>query len=81
MLPSLSIIISVFTLCSVFLMRIYNLPSSLPPAIPDGDISCREQSFYEMQDREVQEIFDRRVVGHFRRSKKISLSGQVQIDV
>lgn len=62
-------------------MKHYNIPSSLPPAIPDGDISCREQAFYEMQDREAQEIFDRRVVGHFRRSTKFSLSGQVKLDV
>ena len=64
----------------VFLMRTYNLPSSLPPAIPDGDIFCCEHSFFEMQDWEALETFERRVVGHFRRSTKISLSGQVKID-
>lgn len=62
-------------------MRRYHLPSSLSPAIPDGDISCREQSFFELQDREAQEIFSRRVVQHFRRSSKISLDGQVRLDV
>lgn len=62
-------------------MRYYHLPADLPPAIPDADISCREQRFFELQDKAAQEIFDRRVVGHFRRSAKISLSGQVKLDV
>lgn len=61
-------------------MRNYHLPPSLPPAIPDGDFSCREQRFYELQDKAAQEVFDRRVVGHFRRSSKISLDGQVKLD-
>lgn len=51
------------------------------PAIPEGDISCREQSFFELQDREVQEIFSRRVVQYFRRSSKLVLDGQVKFDV
>ena len=62
-------------------MRPYKLPSSLPPAIPDGDISCREQSFFEVQDKEAHDIFARRVVSHFRRSSKIKLDGQVMFDV
>ena len=62
-------------------MRYYHLPSSLSPAIPDGDISCREQSFFEVQDKEAQDIFARRVVAHFRRSSKIVLDGQVKFDV
>lgn len=62
-------------------MRTYKLPSSLPPAIPDGDISCREQSFFEVQDKEAQDIFARRVVSHFRRSSKIMLDGQVKLNV
>lgn len=62
-------------------MRPYHLPSTLPPAIPDGDISCREQSFFELQDMEAQEIFSRRVVQHFRRSSKLKLDGQVKFDV
>lgn len=53
---------------------------NLPPAIPDGDISCREQSFFEVQDKEAQEIFARRVVQHFRRSFKIELEGQVKLE-
>lgn len=52
----------------------------LPPAIPDGDISCREQSFFEIQDKAAQEIFSRRVVSHFRRSSKIELEGQVKLE-
>lgn len=51
------------------------------PAIPDGDISCREQRFFEIQDQEAQDIFSRRVVSHFRRSSKIKLDGQVKFDV
>lgn len=53
----------------------------LPVAIPDGDISCREQSFYEICDKEAQDIFSRRLVSRFRRSSKIVLEGQVQLDV
>lgn len=61
-------------------MRNYKLPSSLPPAIPDGDISCREQSFFEICDMQAQEIFACRVVSHFRRSSKIELEGQVKLE-
>lgn len=56
------------------------MKNKLPPAIPDGDISCREQSFFEIHDRVAQDIFVRRVVSHFRRSSKIELEGQVKID-
>lgn len=62
-------------------MRYYHLTSSLPPAIPDGDISCRGQSFFEVQDKEAQDIFSRRVVAHFCRSSKMQLDGQVKFDV
>lgn len=62
-------------------MRKYRLPLSLSPAIPDGDISCREQRFYEIRDIEAQDIFARRVVAHFRRSSKLELDGQVKLDV
>lgn len=56
------------------------MKNKLPPAIPDGDISCREQSFFEIQDRAAQDIFARRVVSHFRRSFKIELEGQVKLE-
>lgn len=62
-------------------MRIYNLPPDIPPAIPAGDISCREQRFFEIQDQEATDIFARRVVSHFRRSSKMDLDGQVKLDV
>ena len=52
-----------------------------PPAISEGDISCRELSFFELQDQEAQEIFSRRVVQHFRRSSRLQLEGQVKLDV
>ena len=52
-----------------------------PPAIPDADISCRELRFFEIQDQEAADIFSRRVVSHFRRSSKLTLDGQVKIDV
>lgn len=55
--------------------------NKLPVAIPDGDISCREQSFYDICDKEAQDIFSRRVVSRFRRSSKIVLEGQVKLDV
>lgn len=55
--------------------------NKLPVAIPDGDISCRELSFYEICDKEAQDIFSRRVVSRFRRFSKIVLEGQVKLDV
>ena len=55
--------------------------NKLPVAIPDGDISCREQSFYEVFDKEAQDFFARRVVSRFRRSSEIVLEGQVKLDV
>jgi hypothetical protein len=54
--------------------------NKLPSAIPDGDISCREPFFFEIQDRVAQDIFVRRVVQHFRRSSKIELEGQVTLE-
>lgn len=57
------------------------MKNKLPPAIPDGDISCREQSFFEICDKEAQDIFARRIVSRFRRSSKIVLEGQVKLDV
>lgn len=56
------------------------MKNKFPLAIPDGDISCREQSFFEIQDRAAQDIFARRVVSHFRRSSKIELEGQVKLE-
>ena len=56
------------------------MKSNLPPAIPDGDISCREQAFFEIQDKSAQEIFARRVVSHFRCFSKIELEGQVKLE-
>ena len=55
--------------------------NKLPVAIPDGDISCREQSFYEICDKEAQDVFAQRVLSRFRRSSIISLEGQVKLDV
>lgn len=55
--------------------------NKLPVAIPDGDISCRGQSFYEICDKEAQDIFARRVVSRFRRSSKFVLVGQVKLNV
>ena len=52
-----------------------------PPAIPDSDISCREQRFFEIQDQEAADFFARRIVSHFRRSSKIKLDRQVKLDV
>lgn len=62
-------------------MRIYNLPQNLPAAIPACDLSCREQRFFEIHDVEAQEIFSRRVVARFRRTKRLVLDGQVKLDV
>lgn len=59
----------------------FAIRNKLPVAIPDGDISCREQSFYEIFDKEAQDIFARRVASRFRRSSEIVLEGQVKLDV
>lgn len=56
------------------------MKNKLPPAIPDGDISCREQSFFEIQDKVAQDIFARCVVSRFRCSSKIELDGQVKLE-
>lgn len=56
------------------------MKNKLPPAIPYGDISCREQSFFEIQDQTAQQIFARRVVFPFRRSSKIEFVGQVKLE-
>lgn len=56
------------------------MKNKLPPAISDCDISCREQSFFEIQDKAAQEIFARCVVSHFRRSSKTELEGQVKLE-
>lgn len=56
------------------------MKNKLPPAIPDGDISLRAQSFFEIQDKVAQEIFAFRVVSQFRRSSKIELEGQVKLE-
>ncbi len=56
------------------------MKNKLPPAILDGDISCRDSLFFEIQDRVAQDIFDRRVVQFFRRSSKIELEGQVKFE-
>lgn len=63
------------------LMMAQPMKNKLPPAIPDGDISFRELSFYEICDKEAQDVFARRVVSRFRRSSKIVLEGQVRLDV
>lgn len=63
-------------------VNIHNsLNKRFPPAIPDADISCREQRFFEIQDQDAQDIFARRVVSHFRRSSKFDLNGQVKLNV
>lgn len=59
----------------------FAIRNNLPVAIPDGDISFREQSFYEICDKEAQDIFARRVVSRFRRSSEIVLEGQVKFYV
>lgn len=56
------------------------MKSNLPPAVPDGDISCRDRAFFEIQDKVAHEIFARRVVSHFRRSSKIEIEGQVKLE-
>lgn len=57
-----------------------SMKNKLPSAIPDGDISCREPFFFEIQDSVAQDIFDRCVVQHFRRSSKIEFEGQVKFE-
>lgn len=61
--------------------RNFSLPPDLPVAIPSGNISCREQRFFELQDAEAVEIFSRRVVARYRRTKRLVLDGQVKLNV
>lgn len=61
-------------------MLVYHHPENLPSAIPDANISCLEQRFFEIQDKVAQDIFAFRVVSHFRRSSKIDLEGQVKLE-
>ena len=56
------------------------MKNKLPSAISDGDISFREPSFFEIQDRVAQDIFAWRVVQHFRRSSKIELERQLKLE-
>lgn len=59
----------------------FAIRNKLPVAIPGGDVSCCELSFYEICDKEAQDIFARRVVSRFRRSSEIVLEGQVKLHV
>lgn len=66
------------------LMRRYHIPANLPPALPLDNTYSPASGFYAVGIKEdCMEVFaekQRAVVGHFRRSSKIELEGQVQID-
>lgn len=62
-------------------MRHYHLPRNLPPAIPSEESTPPPSCWFELRDKQARELFDRRVVEHFRRSKNITLRGQVKLDV
>ena len=62
--------------------RVYHLPLSLPPAIPfDVDNAPVVRSRWLETDEHctVFEDRDRAIVGHFRRSSRIQLQGQVSL--
>lgn len=66
-------------------MRRYHIPANLPPAIPLDNTYPPVSGFYAVAVKEdALPVFDecqRRVVGHFRRSSRIQLEGQVTLDV
>ncbi len=58
----------------------------LPPAIPEENTysPCASPLFIPVREENAMEVFlerDRAITGHFRRSKKIDLRGQVKLDV
>jgi hypothetical protein len=58
----------------------------LPPALPLENTypPCSSSLFIPVRDVDAPDVFDERaraVVGHFRRSSKIELRGQVKLDV
>lgn len=64
-------------------MRTY---SSLPPALPLENTypPCSSPLFIPVRDEAAPDVFSdrvRAVVGHFRRSTKTELEGQVKLDV
>ena len=62
-------------------MRYYHLPRNLPPAISSEESTPPPSCWFELLDEQARELFDRRVVEHFHRSKNITLRGQVKLDV
>lgn len=66
-------------------MKRYHIPANLPPAIPLDNSYPPVSGFYAVSVKEdalpVFEERPRRVVGHFRRSSRIRLEGQVRLDV
>ena len=62
-------------------MRVYHLPRNLSPAIPSEESTPPPSCWFELRDKQARELFDRRVVEHFRRSKNITLGGQVKLNV
>lgn len=66
-------------------MRRYHIPANLPPALPEENTYPPLSGFYAVGVKEdAMPVFEERqraVVGHFRRSSKIELEGQVELDV
>lgn len=57
---------------------------SLPPAIPEENTFPPVDGFFLLEVKGPCTVFedrDRAIVGHFRRSSKIDLEGQVKLDV
>lgn len=67
------------------MMRRCHIPVNLPPALPEDNTYPPVFGFYAIGVKEdallVFEERQRAVVGHFRRSNKIQLRGQVKLDV
>lgn len=58
-------------------MRKYHIPPNVPPAIKNPDSPVGYRFWVEPESKVVLEVFDRRIVGSFRRSSKFTLPGQV----
>ena len=73
----MSLIFSVLFLFLLFVLMIYNLSSSLPPAIPsDSSVSADGQRWFLVSGLTA-DPFVERIVGHYRRPRKYDLGGQI----
>jgi hypothetical protein len=55
-------------------------PHNYPPAIPSSSlVPVNGQRLFQIQDDSAVDLFARRIVGHYRRSSKYNLGGQIAL--